>query len=71
MYLNPKDEVTFILDILVQDMAGQSANSFKTNVDVNVTVMENLWKAPPPVKIAENSTGPYPIIIAQVGSCHS
>ncbi|XP_015265309.1 PREDICTED: cadherin-17 [Gekko japonicus] len=64
--LNPQDVDRFILDISVQDMAGQSVNSFKTNVDVNVTVMENLWKAPPPVKITENSTEPHPIIIAQV-----
>ncbi|XP_060098928.1 cadherin-17 [Heteronotia binoei] len=64
--LNPQDMDQFILDILVQDMAGQSVNSFKSNVDVNVTVMENLWKAPPPVKITENSTEPHPMIIAQV-----
>uniref|UniRef100_A0ACB8FEF8 Uncharacterized protein n=1 Tax=Sphaerodactylus townsendi TaxID=933632 RepID=A0ACB8FEF8_9SAUR len=62
--LNPQEVDSFLLDISVQDMAGQSINYFKTNVDVNVTVMENLWKAPAPVKIAEN--GPYPAIIAQV-----
>ncbi|XP_054842028.1 cadherin-17 [Eublepharis macularius] len=64
--LNPQDVNTFLLDISVQDMAGQSANFFRTNVDVNVTVLENLWKAPPPLKITENSTEPHPIIIAQV-----
>ncbi|XP_077208011.1 cadherin-17 [Paroedura picta] len=65
-HLNHQHLDTFILDISVQDMAGQTMNFFRTNVDVNVTIVENFWKPPPPVKIAENSTDPHPIIIAQV-----
>nr|XP_056710867.1 cadherin-17 [Euleptes europaea] len=64
--LDPQDVAIFTLVVAARDMAGQSMNSFSTTTDVNVTVMENLWKAPPPVKITENSTEPHPVVISQV-----
>ncbi|XP_053104161.1 cadherin-17 [Hemicordylus capensis] len=62
-YLDPLKENNFLLIVSVNDMAGQSINSFVSNVDVNITVMENLWKSPPSVKIRENATEPHPICI--------
>uniref|UniRef100_A0ABM5GC50 Cadherin-17 n=1 Tax=Pogona vitticeps TaxID=103695 RepID=A0ABM5GC50_9SAUR len=65
-YLDPTIVNVFILVVDVYDMAGQSVNAFNSHVDVNVTVLENLWKSPPPVKIKENSTEPHPISISRV-----
>ncbi|XP_042320066.1 cadherin-17 [Sceloporus undulatus] len=64
--LNPAVVSSFLLDVEAHDMAGQSVNAFSCTTSVEVTVLENLWKSPPPVKIRENSTEPHPISITQV-----
>ncbi|KAH0617566.1 hypothetical protein JD844_015956 [Phrynosoma platyrhinos] len=66
LHLNPADVSSFLLDVEAHDMAGQSVNAFSCSTAVEVTVLENLWKSPPPVKIKENSTEPHPISITQV-----
>ncbi|XP_067323116.1 cadherin-17 [Anolis sagrei] len=65
-YLDPAQERSYLLDVEVHDMAGQSINAYTDSAVVNVIVLENLWKSPGPVKIKENSTEPHPISIAQV-----
>ena len=47
-------------------MGGQNENSFSDSTSVDITVKENIWKAPEPVEIIENSTDPHPIKITQV-----
>nr|XP_034981624.1 cadherin-17 [Zootoca vivipara]XP_034981625.1 cadherin-17 [Zootoca vivipara]XP_034981626.1 cadherin-17 [Zootoca vivipara] len=65
-YLNPADGINYTIAVRVKDMAGQSENSFPSDADVIVTVLENLWKSPPLVKLKENSTEPHPMRITQV-----
>ncbi|XP_044280260.1 cadherin-17 [Varanus komodoensis] len=65
-YLDPEKEAEFLLVVAVNDMAGQSINSFATTTDVHIIVMENLWKSPPPVTIKENSTEAHPKAITKV-----
>uniref|UniRef100_A0A8C4VJR3 Cadherin 17 n=1 Tax=Gopherus evgoodei TaxID=1825980 RepID=A0A8C4VJR3_9SAUR len=64
--LNPQKQATFILVVTVKDLAGMSENALTSNIDVEITVKENIWKAPPKVSIKENSTEPHPISITQV-----
>ncbi|XP_026546647.1 cadherin-17 [Notechis scutatus] len=64
--LDPTVRNQFILVVTAKDMAGQSINSFATNVDVKITVLENLWKSPPEVLLLENSTMPHPMNITHV-----
>lgn len=62
------EENQYTLIVGVYDMGGQSLNSFGSRTDVVITVKENLWINPPPVKITENSTQPHPVCITEVGS---
>uniref|UniRef100_A0A8C8RU58 Cadherin 17 n=1 Tax=Pelusios castaneus TaxID=367368 RepID=A0A8C8RU58_9SAUR len=64
--LNPQKQENFLLVVTVKDLAGMSENALTSNTDVNITVKENLWKAPPRINIKENSTEPHPISITQV-----
>uniref|UniRef100_A0A7M4E269 Cadherin 17 n=1 Tax=Crocodylus porosus TaxID=8502 RepID=A0A7M4E269_CROPO len=67
---NPYHEMLFEINNKTGGIAtspqGMTGNAFANNADVEITVKENLWKAPPPVHIRENNPGPYPIIITQV-----
>ncbi|NXL56734.1 CAD17 protein, partial [Chordeiles acutipennis] len=67
-YLDPQKQDTFTLVIRVKDMAGMTTNAFTNSVDVIITVKESLWKAPPIVRIQENSTQVHPVNISQVHS---
>lgn len=67
-FLDPAVQDNFILAVTVNDMAGQSVDSFATATDVKITVLENFWKSPPVVLLSENSTKPHPMKITQV-SC--
>ncbi|NWX58710.1 CAD17 protein, partial [Promerops cafer] len=67
-YLNPQKQDTFILVVSVKDMAGTTTNAFSSSVDVNIIVMESLWKAPPTIHIKENSTQVHPVNISRVQS---
>ncbi|NXO87878.1 CAD17 protein, partial [Sitta europaea] len=67
-YLDPQKQDTFILVVSVKDMAGMTANAFTSSVDVNIVVMESLWKAPPTIHIKENSTQVHPVNISKVQS---
>ncbi|KAG8133785.1 hypothetical protein E2320_011571 [Naja naja] len=49
-YLDPTVRNHFVLVVTAKDMAGQSINCFATNIDVKITVLENLWKSPPEVQ---------------------
>ncbi|KAL1775594.1 cadherin-17 [Sigmodon hispidus] len=64
--LDPAKNPSYNLVISVKDMGGQSENSFSDTTSVDVTVRENIWKAPEPVEVTENSTDPHPIKITQV-----
>ncbi|XP_074880467.1 cadherin-17 [Buteo buteo] len=67
-YLDPQKQDTFTLVVTVKDMAGMSMNAFTSSADVIITVKESLWKAPPTIRIQENSTQIYPVNISQVHS---
>ncbi|KAM8785297.1 cadherin-17 isoform 1-T2 [Rhynchonycteris naso] len=64
--LDPIKNSFYNLVVSVKDMGGQIENSFSDSASVDITVMENIWKAPEPVEIVENSTDPHPIKITQV-----
>uniref|UniRef100_A0A2K5LWD6 Cadherin-17 n=1 Tax=Cercocebus atys TaxID=9531 RepID=A0A2K5LWD6_CERAT len=64
--LNPAKNPSYNLVISVKDMGGQSENSFSDTTSVDIIVTENIWKAPEPVEMVENSTDPHPIKITQV-----
>lgn len=64
--LDPIKNPSYNLVVSVKDMGGQNENSFSDSTSVDITVKENIWKAPEPVEIAENSTNPHPIKITQV-----
>ncbi|XP_042639566.1 cadherin-17 [Orycteropus afer afer] len=63
--LDPVKNPSYKLVVSVEDMEGQNENSFSDTTSVDITVKENIWKAPEPVKIQENSTDPHPIKITQ------
>ncbi|KFZ57033.1 Cadherin-17, partial [Antrostomus carolinensis] len=67
-YLDPQKQDTFTLVVTVKDMAGMTTNAFTNSADVIITVKESLWKAPPTVRIQENSTQVHPVNISQVHS---
>ncbi|NXS75263.1 CAD17 protein, partial [Pandion haliaetus] len=67
-YLDPQKQDTFTLVVTVKDMAGMTMNAFTSSADVIITVKESLWKAPPTIRIQENSTQIYPVNISQVHS---
>nr|XP_054354648.1 cadherin-17 isoform X1 [Pongo pygmaeus]XP_054354649.1 cadherin-17 isoform X1 [Pongo pygmaeus] len=64
--LNPAKNPSYNLVISVKDMGGRSENSFSDTTSVDIIVTENIWKAPKPVEMVENSTDPHPIKITQV-----
>ncbi|XP_045717158.1 cadherin-17 [Phyllostomus hastatus] len=64
--LDPIKNPSYNLVVSVKDMGDQAGNSFSDSVPVVITVKENIWKAPEPVQIVENSTDPHPIKITQV-----
>ncbi|ELV14187.1 Cadherin-17 [Tupaia chinensis] len=64
--LDPAKNPSYNLVISVKDMGGQNENSFSDTTSVDIMVKENIWKAPEPVEIIENSTDPHPIKITQV-----
>lgn len=64
--LDPIKNPSYNLVVSVKDMGGQNENSFSDSTSVDITVKENIWKAPEPVEIVENSTNPHPIKITQV-----
>lgn len=66
--LDPAKNRFYNLVVSVKDMGGQSENSFSDTTSVDITVWENIWKAPEQVEITENSTEPHPIKITQVAS---
>ncbi|XP_058688280.1 cadherin-17 [Poecile atricapillus] len=67
-YLDPQKQAIFTLVVSVKDMAGTTINAFTSSVDVIITVMESLWKAPPIIHIKENSTQVHPVNISKVWS---
>ncbi|NWY40756.1 CAD17 protein, partial [Sylvia atricapilla] len=67
-YLDPQKQDTFTLVVSVRDMAGKTVNAFTSSVDVIITVMESLWKAPAIIYIKENSTEVHPVNISKVQS---
>ncbi|XP_051055243.1 cadherin-17 [Phodopus roborovskii] len=64
--LDPVKNAFYSLVVSVKDMGGQNENSFSDTTSVDITVRENIWKAPEAVEITENSTAPHPIKITQV-----
>lgn len=78
-YLDPQKQDSFTLVVTVKDMAGMTMNAFTSSADVIITVKESLWKAPPTIRIQENSTQVHPVNVSQVGPlpsrtfcwCHS
>lgn len=66
--LDPAKNSFYNLVVSVKDMGGQNENSFSHTTSVDITVKENIWKAPEKVEITENSTEPHPIKITQVAS---
>lgn len=64
--LDPMKNPFYSLVVSVKDMGGQTENSFSDSTSVDITVKENIWKAPEPVEITENSTEPHPVKITQV-----
>ncbi|ELK32208.1 Cadherin-17 [Myotis davidii] len=63
--LDPSKNPFYNLVVSVKDMGGQTENSFSDSTSVDITVKENIWKAPQPVEIVENSTDPHPMKITQ------
>ncbi|VTJ91950.1 Hypothetical predicted protein [Marmota monax] len=64
--LDPVKNPSYNLVVSVQDMGGQTENSFSDTASVDINVKENIWKAPEPVEIEENSTAAHPLKITQV-----
>lgn len=62
-HLKAEDEIEYELRLSVSDTAELS---FSSNAKVYITVTENLWKAPTPVTVEENSVLPHPRYITQV-----
>ncbi|XP_072007534.1 cadherin-17 [Engystomops pustulosus] len=51
---------------LVLEVSDLAERPFIDNAKVYITILENLWKAPKPVTILENSTSPHPYTITKV-----
>ncbi|XP_048214906.1 cadherin-17 [Perognathus longimembris pacificus] len=64
--LDPVKNSNYNLVVSVKDMGGQNENSLSDTASVDITVKENIWKAPDVVEVVENSTDPHPIKITQV-----
>ncbi|XP_053414975.1 cadherin-17 isoform X1 [Nycticebus coucang] len=64
--LDPIKNPSYSLVVSVKDMGGENENSFSDTTSVHIMVTENIWKAPGPVEIVENSTEPHPIKVTQV-----
>lgn len=64
--LDPTKNPSYNLVVSVKDMGGQSDNSFSDTTSVDILIKENIWKAPEPVTVIENSTDPHPFKITQV-----
>jgi cadherin 17 (LI cadherin) len=64
--LDPAKNSYYNLVVSVKDMRGQNENSFSDTTSVDITVKENIWKAPEAVEVIENSTDPHPIKITKV-----
>ncbi|XP_037658951.1 cadherin-17 [Choloepus didactylus] len=64
--LDPVKNPSYNLVVSVKDMGGQNENSFSDTTSVDIMVKENIWKAPEPVEIVENSTNHHPVKITQV-----
>ncbi|NXP29580.1 CAD17 protein, partial [Scytalopus superciliaris] len=67
-YLDPQKQDSFTLVVAVKDMAGMTTNAFSSSTDAVITVKESLWKAPPTIRIRENSTEVHPVNISRVQS---
>nr|DBA24123.1 TPA: hypothetical protein GDO54_011823 [Pyxicephalus adspersus] len=63
VHLKADEKIEYELLLSVSDL-GEKA--FSSNAKVFITVTENLWKAPEPVNLVENSTLPHPHYITQV-----
>uniref|UniRef100_UPI00398EB1A4 cadherin-17 n=1 Tax=Pristiophorus japonicus TaxID=55135 RepID=UPI00398EB1A4 len=61
--LDPTKLESYRLIIMAKDMGDMPLS---VNAVALITVKENLWKSPGKIEIAENSTEPHPMIIAQV-----
>ncbi|KAG9339392.1 hypothetical protein JZ751_023785, partial [Albula glossodonta] len=68
MRMNPADDPDYILIVRAQDLEGASENALSANAKVSITVRQNLWKAPGPLRIRENLEMEYPHKIAEVQS---
>ncbi|MEE6463559.1 hypothetical protein FKM82_005949, partial [Ascaphus truei] len=62
-----------ILDVATQDtyellvnVSDSALNAFSSTTKVYITVQENIWRAPQPVTISENSTASHPMKITEV-----
>lgn len=64
--LDPIKNPFYSLIVSVKDMGDQKENSFSDTTSVEIRVLENIWKAPEPVVVVENSSDPHPIKITQV-----
>ncbi|KAM6171086.1 cadherin-17 isoform 3-T3 [Erethizon dorsatum] len=64
--LDPAKNPSYSLVVSVKDMGGESENSFSDTASVDITVKENIWKAPDSVEVTENSTNPHPVKVTQV-----
>lgn len=64
--MDPAKNSYYNLVVSVKDMRGQNENSFSDTTSVDITVKENIWKAPEAVEVIENSTDPHPIKITKV-----
>ncbi|KAM4864747.1 cadherin-17 [Thomomys bottae] len=64
--LDPVKNSNYNLVVSVKDMGGQNENSLGDTTSVDITVKENIWKAPDVIEVIENSTDPHPIKITQV-----
>ncbi|KAM6171087.1 cadherin-17 isoform 4-T4 [Erethizon dorsatum] len=63
--LDPAKNPSYSLVVSVKDMGGESENSFSDTASVDITVKENIWKAPDSVEVTENSTNPHPVKVTQ------
>ncbi|NP_001135580.1 cadherin-17 precursor [Xenopus tropicalis] len=51
---------------LIVQVSDSAEHHFSNTVMVKITIKENIWVAPPPITINENSTEPHPMKITQV-----
>ncbi|KAJ8288410.1 hypothetical protein COCON_G00010690 [Conger conger] len=68
MRMNPEDDPDYTLIVRVQDLEGASENAFSANAKATITVKQNLWRSPGPIRIREHLEAEYPKKIAQVQS---